>query len=173
MLQILTLPSKSLHERSTEVDHVLLSQASTHQFINDLLETMHLKDGVGLAAPQVGKNIRICVINSIGTKEVMDEKHQPTINHDLVLINPIWQKISRKQVYDLEGCLSVPKIYGKVKRYKDIVVKATDIHGKEIKIEAHGFFARVIQHEVDHLDGVLFIEKAKDLFREKENNEPK
>jgi len=167
MLQILTLPTKSLHEKSTELDLALLSDKSFQSWLQELKETMHSKDGVGLAAPQVGKNIRVCAINASATKLVMDEKHNQIFQNDLILINPVWQKLSRKQKTDLEGCLSVPGFYGKVKRYHDILVEAIDEKGKKIKFEAHGFFARVIQHEVDHLDGILFVDRTKEIFKEK------
>ena len=79
-------------------------------------------------------------------------------------MNPVWTKTSIRKDWDTEGCLSVPKTYGKVKRYKHIMVKALDKDGNELNFEAHNFFARVIQHEVDHLDGILFIDKAKDIY---------
>jgi len=170
VLTILTLPTKSLRDRSTEADLSLLSDKLFQSWLKEFNETMHDRDGVGLAAPQVGRNIRICAINRAGTKLVMDDKHEPTMPHDLILINPVWKKISRKQKKDLEGCLSVPGFYGKVKRYHDILVEAINEKGKKMKFEAHGFFARVIQHEVDHLDGVLFVDRTKEIFKEEETN---
>jgi peptide deformylase len=169
MLKIVTDPCPTLRERSTEVtDLSILQKTDFKDWLEKFRLTMHEKDGVGLAAPQVGKNIRIIAINQSATRLKMEEKYQPIWPKDLILINPIWQKTSRKQVTDLEGCLSVPNLYGKVKRYHDISVVATNEKGEEFKFEAHGFFARVVQHEVDHLDGILFIDKAKDLFTEKE-----
>ena len=97
MLTILTLPTKSLRDRSTEADLSLLSDKLFQSWLKEFNETMHDRDGVGLAAPQVGRNIRICAINRAGTKLVMDDKHEPTMPHDLILINPVWKKISRKQ----------------------------------------------------------------------------
>ncbi len=166
MLNILTLPTKSLHDRSVELDLVLLSNKPFQLWLKEFNETMHERDGVGLAAPQVGRNIRVCTINRAGTKLIMDEKHEPTWPNDLILINPVWKKISRKQKKDIEGCLSVPGFYGKVKRYHDIFVEAINEKGKKTKFEAHGFFARVVQHEVDHLDGVLFVDRTKEIFKE-------
>ena len=81
-----------------------------------------------------------------------------------MLINPKWEKISRKKNTDVEGCLSVPKIFGKVTRYSNIQVEAMDRAGKKISFPAKNFFARVIQHETDHLDGILFIDKARDTY---------
>ena len=124
---------------------------------------MYSDDGIGLAAPQIGQNIRICIIGKDAIK--MDKKTNITKkSEDIVLINPVWQKTSRKQNWDTEGCLSVPKTYGKVKRYNHIEINAFDKNGEKINFTANGFFARVIQHEVDHLDGILFIDKAKDIY---------
>jgi hypothetical protein len=83
----------------------------------------------------------------------------------LTLINPTWVKLSTKTAWDEEGCLSVPGIYGQVKRYTKIKVKAFDEHGKPLEFIAEDFFARIVQHEADHLNGTLFIEKAKDLHK--------
>jgi len=155
MLDIVTIPTESLHEPSQEIDHKVLLSSKTQKLIKDMIITMYHDDGVGLAAPQVNRNIRICIVG----KEATPEKKA-----DLVLINPEWSKLNRKKIFDVEGCLSVPKTYGKVKRYRDIQVKSLNEKGEEIEFEAHDFFARVIQHEVDHLDGILFIDKAKDVY---------
>jgi peptide deformylase len=153
--KVITIPTSTLRDRSKEVtrDFVLLRE--TQDFIQNLIATMYEDDGIGIAAPQVGNNIRICII---GKNAIPGKKK------DLVLINPIWIKTSRKTEWDVEGCLSVPKIFGKVKRYITIEVEALDETGTKIKFEAKKFFARVIQHEVDHLDGILFIDKAKDTY---------
>ena len=163
MLEIITIPTESLREKSKEIDRVFLLSADTQHFIQQLIETMYNDDGAGIASPQVGKNIRICIIGKSSIK--LDKKTSIKASEDLILINPIWTKTSIRKDWDTEGCLSVPKTYGKVKRYKHITVKAWDKDGKEINFEAHNFFARVIQHEIDHLDGILFIDKAKDIYK--------
>ena len=84
MLNILTLPTKSLHDRSVELDLVLLSNKPFQLWLKEFNETMHERDGVGLAAPQVGRNIRVCTINRASTKLIMDEKHEPTWPNDLI-----------------------------------------------------------------------------------------
>src|SRR3989339_651210 len=155
MLSIVTLPNKILRTRSKELDPDILLSKEIQELTKEMIPIMYTSDGIGLAAPQVGKNIRLCIIGKEATPEKVD---------DLVLVNPIWTKLSRKKLIDVEGCLSVPKTFGRVSRYKDIVVNALDKSGKEIKFEAHDFFARVIQHEVDHLDGILFIDKAKGIY---------
>jgi len=161
LLDILTEPNPILRQKTKLMAVADLNMAPIKTLIADMLETMYQKDGVGLAAPQIGESVRICVIskkfNPLGDKK------------DLILINPIWEKMSILKVWDEEGCLSVPKIYGKVKRYRKIRVKALDESGRPIKFLTEGFPARVIQHEVDHLDGILFIDKAKDLHQIQES----
>ena len=117
--------------------------------IPEFIETMHKKDGVGLAAPQIGKNIRMIAV-----------RHK---DGDLVMFNPKFFRKSLIKEWGEEGCLSVPNKYGQVKRSKKVVLKYIDLNGDEKKITAQGMLARVIQHEVDHLDGILFIDKAKDI----------
>jgi peptide deformylase len=155
MLEIVKIPIQTLRERSLEVTRNFLMDSDTQKLIDEMVPTMYDDDGIGLAAPQVGQNIRICVIGKDADIE---------LNDDLILINPIWSPKSRKKNVDVEGCLSVPGIFGKVKRYTNIDVSAWDRHGAELHFEAKNFFARVVQHEVDHLNGVLFIDKARDIY---------
>lgn len=166
MLPIVKLPTASLRERSKEIDTAFLLTPETQQLIQDMIPTMYGDDGIGLAAPQVGQNIRLCIVG----KASIPKKHELRAvtadqNKDLILVNPVWKKMSRKMVWDTEGCLSVPKVFGKVQRQKYIAVKALDECGHQLQFTAENFFARVIQHEVDHLDGILFIDKAKDVYR--------
>lgn len=117
-----------------------------NQLIDDMFETMYEADGVGLAAPQVGILKRICVID-VGEGPI-------------VLINPEKLEESSEQVQAVEGCLSIPGIYGEVKRPKRVVVKAMDRDGKYFTIEGTDMLARAICHEMDHLDGILFEDKV-------------
>lgn len=162
MLEIVKIPTESLRQRSVELDPALISSDEIQNLIQEMTPTMYSDDGIGLAAPQVGKNIRLCVIGKEALK--FDKKNKLPFE-DLVLINPIWQKTSRKTLTDVEGCLSVPKTYGKVRRCRNISISALDKNGNELNFEANDFFARVIQHEVDHLDGILFIDKAKSIYK--------
>ena len=157
MLKIITLPNEILRKRSKEVDRKFVLLKKTQKLIEEMLITMKTADGVGLAAPQVGGSIRLCVINQTADKI--------NLKNDLVLINPVWKKTSIKKDVMEEGCLSVPKTYGKVKRYIKIKVEALNEKGEPISFLASDLLARVIQHEVDHLDGVLFIDKAKDIYQ--------
>ncbi|MDZ7798348.1 MAG: peptide deformylase [Patescibacteria group bacterium] len=111
----------------------------------NMTKTMNQENGIGLAAPQVGLSKRlICVKNKDG---------------DLILINPKITKKSWLKNMAEEGCLSIPGVFGPVKRHKSIIVKAKNLKNKSIKFKAKGLLARVIQHEVDHLNGILFIDK--------------
>jgi len=152
---IITDPNSILHQKAEAINPADLNTSKMKKLIVNMIETMYSADGVGLAAPQVGQSIQICVIakeySALGKSE------------DLVLINPVWQKKSILTAWDAEGCLSVPEYWGEVKRYKKIKVKALDINGQPIEFEAKDFPARVIQHEVDHLNGILFVEKARNI----------
>ena len=155
VVKIITEPNPILRQKAELIALADLNTASLQNLIKNLVETMYQKDGVGMAAPQIGESIRLCVI----TKKYnpLDKKK------DLILINPCWEKISIFKSWDEEGCLSVPLTYGKVRRYRKIKVKAWDEEGKVLNFTADDFFARIIQHEIDHLEGILFIDKAKNL----------
>lgn len=148
-------PAPVLHARAADVDPKEIATRPLQKFFKDMIETMYVKDGVGLAAVQVDKALQVCAI--IKTYNALNP------HEDLVLINPSWEKLSRKQAWDEEGCLSVPGLYGKIKRYTKIKVRALSVRGQPVEFVAENFFACIIQHEVDHLRGHLFIEKAKDI----------
>lgn len=125
-------------------------------FLDDMAETMYKFDGIGLAAPQVGRAIRAVVID-IGNGKLME------------MINPaIIQK--EGTCMDSEGCLSVPGIFGEVARAEKVTVEYTTRYGKKRKLEADALLARCIQHELDHLNGILFIDVAKSLRQETEES---
>ncbi|MFA6537556.1 MAG: peptide deformylase [Patescibacteria group bacterium] len=153
-IKILTEPNPILRQIGKELTVGEIGSKKIKKLIKDLTETMYIHDGVGIAAPQVGESVKICVIA---------KDFSPTKEKDLILINPVWEKKTITKTLDEEGCLSVPGIYGLVKRYKKIKVRALDENGKAICFEAEDFPARVIQHENDHLNGILFIDKAKKL----------
>jgi len=125
------------------------------QLALDMLETMYVYRGVGLAAPQIGVNKRIIVIDV----DPDDDSHKPTI-----LINPTIMSQKGEEVLE-EGCLSFPGISEEVKRPDEVVVEALDETGKCVKIEATTLMARAIQHEIDHLDGILLIDHFSRLKR--------
>jgi peptide deformylase len=146
-LQILTIPKddERLRTASKEFDLKLLAEPDWKNFLADLKETMYTADGVGLAAPQVGKSLRLIAVDLEG--------------EPLIMINPKITKKSWRQVVAEEGCLSVPKTYGPVKRHKKITVEFFDEHGQPQKNIYRDIPARITQHELDHLDGILFIDK--------------
>jgi peptide deformylase len=149
ILKIITNPNQLLRKKSEKINLREIGSKKFKKFCSAMVETMIKKDGIGLAAPQVGKNIRLIVIN---TKE---EK--------IIMVNPEILKRSILKEWKEEGCLSVPDIFGLVKRSKKITCLYYDSAGIKKKIKGEGLLARVIQHEVDHLDGILFIDKAKEI----------
>lgn len=118
----------------------------SQQFVNDMIETMKVKDGVGLAAPQVNVSKRFIVATDF-------EK-------TFALINPVIVGYSESTEEEVEGCLSIPGVQGKVNRPAKVVVRATEFGGKDIEIKASGLLARVFQHEIDHLNGILYLDRV-------------
>ena len=133
-----------LKKRAREVEEI---NSKIKELAEDMMETMHKYDGVGLAAPQVGILKRVIVI------DLYDEENVYT------LINPVIKKEKGEQIVD-EGCLSFPNQYGKVRRPKTVVVEALDINGKKVRIEAKDLLAQALSHEIDHLNGEVFIDKV-------------
>jgi peptide deformylase len=135
------------------------------QLIDDMFETMREYQGIGLAAPQVHEGVRLFVAGFPPRPESEEEEDEEDGEDvpEMTLINPEIEFLSRDAVEDWEGCLSIPDIRGRVPRARQIVVRAFDRQGKKIEMPASGFTARVIQHETDHLDGVLFFDRMKNL----------
>ena len=161
VLDIVTLPNKILRERTLPVTRF---DEELQQLIDDMIETMREAPGVGLAAPQIGQSIKLTVIETLA--EVDEEGNEIEESRDLyVIANPeiVWS--SRKSVDGIEGCLSIPGYVGEVERFESIRVRAQDRNGKKIKLRLHDWTARIFQHEIDHLNGVLYI----DLLTEPEN----
>lgn len=143
-------PSKEVHKVSKKITDL----------IRDLFDTMYAQNGVGLAAPQIGVNLRVFVVDASTNDEPLDP---------MVFINP---KIIKKSgaVKSNEGCLSFPEAYTDVVRYENVMVKALNEHGKPFVMEAKGgtLLTRCIQHENDHLDGILFIDHCLNRFEAQE-----
>ncbi len=127
----------------------------TRKLVEDMIVTMKHASGIGLAAPQVGHSLKIFTVN------LEENKY--------VFINPEIRDISEDMTPFEEGCLSVEKIWGPVVRPKKLTIKAIDENGKQVKIRAKGLLARVVQHEMDHLNGILFIDKAEKTYKIEEN----
>jgi len=157
LLPLTQIPTPSLHEPSRALTKEEILSPEIQKLIENMIPTMYKEQGIGLAAPQVGVNVQLCIIG----KDAIPEDFVPKDpNKDMILINPSYERISRKTALETEGCLSVPKRQGKVKRYKQVHVKALDEHGEPIEFDAGGYLAHVAQHETDHLNGTLYIDKA-------------
>lgn len=160
ILEILKFPDPRLRKKCLPVKEVT---AELKQFAEDMLETMYSQKGIGLAAAQVDKQIRLIVVDTRprenGRYKAEDQTElERAIPQPLVLFNPVITKKDRKTTYD-EGCLSVPTYFETVTRAELIEVKALDINGKTIHFTTDGLLAICIQHEIDHLDGKLFIDR--------------
>lgn len=156
--KLITLPNDSLRERSKRIGYV---DQSVQRLIKDMSKatldweaSRKHEVGVALAAVQINVHRRVIII-----RNNFDNKQDKTFQ---VFINPEIVKYTGKIIKDFEGCLSVKDIYGKVPRYEKVKVKAKDEHGKDVRITAEGFLARVFQHEIDHTNGLLFVDRIKD-----------
>ena len=135
------------------------------ELAQNMIETMHAANGVGLAAPQVGESLQLTVLDVSqvedrpSTMKLNGENTDPQSAMPLVLINPEIDLGSETEM-GTEGCLSFPEITGEIERAKSVTVRAQNLDGEAIEIEATGFLARAIQHEVDHLNGILFIDRT-------------
>ena len=148
--------NKILRARSEEVNVKSITSAEIQKLISDMKATLaRTPNGIGLAAPQIGKNLRIFV--ALPELEL----------NQTVFINPVITKISSEAKPMEEGCLSVPEKYGKVGRAISLKVEAYNERGRKFKMKVEGLVAQLVQHEVDHLDGKLFIDKATNIFEKK------
>ncbi len=155
ILDIVTPPDPILRQKTKPV---VRFNAELQSLIDDMIETMRAAHGVGLAAPQVGRSLRLAVIETL--PKVDDAGNEIKESRELfVIINPeiVWS--SSTVVDGVEGCLSIPGFVGEVTRHDSVRVKALDRHGKKIKLRINGWSARIFQHEIDHLDGVLYIDR--------------
>lgn len=165
ILEIAQLGQPVLRERASEVENP--GDRKIQDFIDDLIATGIDSSGVGIAAPQVFESLRIFIISSRpNVRYPKAPEMGPT-----ALINPEIISFSEEKEKDWEGCLSIPGIRGLVPRHKSIRVKYLTKDGKEVEGEFTGFIARIFQHELDHLDGIVFLDRidsSKDLITEKE-----
>jgi peptide deformylase len=158
--KIITAENPVLRQKGKKIHRF---DASIQKLANEMFETMHAAQGVGLAAPQIGLSIRLFVA------EYED--------HKVAIANPEIIK-AEGEVLGTEGCLSIPGYVGEnIRRAERVIVKGQDVRGKPIKVNAEGWFARVLQHEIDHLDGILFLDRLdrpedlREVTEEEELNE--
>ena len=154
--EIVTLPQAILRHKARKVSDF---GPEFQTLVDDMIETMRQAPGVGLAAPQVDESIRLIVV------EYGDEEDEETPPKLYVMANPEITRSSQETVLGTEGCLSIPGIQGDVERFVAVTVKGLNRHGRPMTVKAKGWLARIFQHEIDHLDGVLFVDRAEKLWQ--------
>ncbi len=159
ILKVSLLGNPVLRLKAKPVELAKTEPARLQGFVDDLTETMREYDGVGIAAPQVHVSTQMAVIECDENVRYPDSPKIPLT----VLINPTIRPASRVQEEDWEGCLSVEGFRGKVPRWRAVDVETYNLRGERVRFRAEGFFARVVQHEVDHLNGKVFLDRMKDL----------
>ena len=168
--EIIFLPEPILRRKAKPVTKF---DKELQVLIDDMIETMREAPGVGLAAPQVNIPQQLAVIEyAEGEDEEEENEDTPPKPKKLyVLINPEIVKASEEKIMGVEGCLSIPGIQGEVERHEAIQVKALNRYGKQQKLKVDGWMARIFQHEIDHLNGVLFTDLAARVWKFQENEE--
>ncbi len=156
--KIATIGHPVLRERARELARDELASGSVQQLIDDMVETMRDASGAGIAANQVHETVRVCVI------EIADNLRYPyKPNWPLtVLVNPVVEATTEETFLNYEGCLSVPNLRGEVRRFAGVRVRAWDRRGSDVQFDVRGLTAGTFQHEVDHLDGKLFVDRVAD-----------
>jgi peptide deformylase len=152
--EIITNPNPVLRRKARPVSEY---GEDLQRLIDDMVETIHQEPGVGLAATQVNISQRVIVVEYGDENDDVDETNPPKL---YILINPEITRFSEQKEISTEGCLSVPSLVGDVERSLEVTVRGKSRRGQPVKIKAKGWLARIFQHEVNHLDGFLFIDKA-------------
>ena len=159
ILKVARLGHPVLRAKAKPIDPAAITSPEVQKLIDDMIDTMQEYHGIGLAAPQVHESVRIFIAG-------IEKKDPRTGETEIVthaIVNPEITAIGRDLVEDWEGCLSIPDIRGQVPRYKRVRVRALDREGSRIELPLADFPARVVQHENDHLDGVLFFDRMQSL----------
>lgn len=154
ILKVARMGHPVLRQKSRAVERREIQGVGIQRLIDDLLETMTEYHGVGLAAPQVHEGLRVLVA-------ALDAGEEDGSSDPVAIINPEVTAAGAEVVEDWEGCLSIPDIRGKVPRAREVVVRAFDRQGERIELRAQDYAARIIQHETDHLDGILFLDRMR------------
>src|SRR4030042_2619406 len=158
--EIVTLPQAILRHKARKVSEF---GPDLQTLVDDMIDSMRQAPGVGLAAPQVGESTRLIVV------EYGDEENEETPPKLYVLANPEITRSSEDTVLGTEGCLSIPGIQGDVERLAAVTVKGLNRRGRPMTVKAKGWLARIFQHEIDHLDGILFTDRAENLWQGEEH----
>ncbi|MGD0004458.1 MAG: peptide deformylase [Anaerolineaceae bacterium] len=159
---IVTLPDPVLRRKAHKVTTF---DKDLQVLVEDMIETMRAAPGVGLAAPQISQSTRLIVV------EYGDEEDEEAPKKLYVVVNPEIVEASEEMVTGTEACLSVPGLVGDVERFQKVVIKGLNRYGKPAKVKAEGWVARIFQHEIDHLDGVLYTDRATKVWTPKEGEE--
>jgi peptide deformylase len=159
ILKVARLGHPVLRKVTDNVSQRELQSPAVQKFIDDMIATMKEYDGVGLAADQVHESKQIAVLEVADNPRYPDKPRVPLT----VLVNPTLTPLSEEMEDDWEGCLSIPDLRGMVPRYSSVRVQALDRHGKKVDFIANEFHARVIQHELDHLNGKVYLDRMRDF----------
>jgi peptide deformylase len=162
MREIVTIPEPVLRKKARKVTDF---GPELQTLIDDMVETMREAPGVGLAAPQVASPLRVIVV------EFGDEENEEAPPKLYTMVNPEIVRVSDEMVVGTEGCLSIPGFIGDVERLEQITVKGQNRHGQPMRVKANGWLARIFQHEIDHLNGVLFTDRALRIWKPAEGEE--
>lgn len=154
--EIVTLPDPILRRKARKVADF---GPELQALIDDMIETMRDEPGVGLAANQIGVSLRVIVV------EYGDDEDETVPVRLYVVINPELTRLSKEKIIGIEGCLSIPGYAGNVERHEVLTVKGMNRHGQPMTLKAKGWLARIFQHEVDHLEGVLFVDRAERVWK--------
>jgi len=161
ILKVAHLGNPVLRRVAAQVDPRELATPEMQRFLDDMVDTMREYDGIGLAAPQVHVSKQITVIEG---ELLKDEENVPEVARGLlVLVNPALRFKTERRLQMWEGCLSVPGLRGRTARLRHLEIEALDRQGNPLRFEAQGYFAGVVQHELDHLAGKVFLDRMKDL----------
>lgn len=160
--EIITPQNPLLRKKARKV--AKFDDPKLQRLIDDMIETLLDAPGVGLAAPQVAESQRVIVVR-LSDDEDMREEYGADAGVLHIVINPELVRASRELVDGVEACLSIPGYYGSVERHAEVTVRGLDRTGKQVRLKARGWLARVFQHEIDHLDGILFIDRASEVWR--------
>ena len=155
--EIVTLPDPVLRRKARTVTRF---DVELQTLIDDMIETMRVAPGVGLAAPQVGISDRLIVV-----EYPEDDEQDDAPKKLFVVVNPEIKETSEEAEMGIEGCLSIPSLHGEVERALAVTVKGQTRHGQTVKIKAKDWLARIFQHEIDHINGIVFTDRATNVWK--------
>ncbi len=164
--EIVTPPNQTLRKRAQKVRQIT---PEIEELIADLIETMRVAPGVGLAAPQIDVGKRVIVVEYAEASEDPDLPEKPPKLY--AVINPEITRSSKELVLGNEACLSLPGYFGEVERHERVTIKGLNRHGQDFKLRAKGWLARIFQHEIDHIEGILYIDRATQVWRIEEQGD--